>query len=444
MPYDLLIKGGRCVLESGIHETDIGVKIDHASGEAHIAEIGSISESKAQKVLNARNLHILPGVIDTQVHFREPGLEHKEDIESGSRSAALGGVTGFLEMPNTKPPTATRAALEYKFARAEQTSWTNYGFFIGATSENARELASLSDTPGCPGVKIFMGSSTGDLLVEQEATLRIILSSVKKRIAIHAEDEERLRERKIQIPSGANSSYHPVWRDDLVAFQATQKIIKMAKETGAKLHVLHISSAKEIEFLREHKGQSTVECLPQFLLFSAPEIYERLGSLAQMNPPIRYKHDQDALWKALLDGTIDVIGTDHAPHTLTEKSQPYPSCPSGMPGVQTLVPIMMNFVNEGRLSLAKATALICTNPSRVYGIKRNGILAKGYQANFTIIDMNKTEEVKSSWLASKCGWSPYTGLKLKGWPVGTVVNGNPVMWEGQLLTRSQPRRFEFA
>ncbi len=440
--FDLVIKGGLCVLPSGIQQTDLGIRFQ--SGRGTITKIGDISNAQGAKILDAKGLHVLPGVIDTQVHFREPGLEHKENMETGSRSAVLGGVTGFLEMPNTKPPTASPEAIADKLARAEDHSWCNYGFFVGATAENAAHLHELEKLPGVPGIKIFMGSSTGDLLVDQEATLHTILSKGAKRIAIHAEDEQRLVERKRLIPKNATASFHPEWRDEEVAFLATQKIVSIARKYNRRLHLLHISSKKEIQFLKDHKDLVTVECLPQFLMFHAPDIYEKIGPLAQMNPPIRSAEHQAALWKGLQDGTIDIIGTDHAPHTREEKSKPYPETPSGMPGVQTLVPVMLNFVNEGRLSLEHLCNLISKNPAKTYGIKRNGEISLGFDANLTIVDLKRTEEVKESWLASKCGWSPYTGLKLKGWPVGTIVNGQTVMWQGQIFNKPNTQRFEFA
>lgn len=440
--FDLVIKGGHCVLPQGVTLTDIGIEFDNQK-IAKITKLGSIPASQAAKTIDAKGLHVLPGVIDSQVHFREPGLEHKENIETGSRSAVLGGVTGFLEMPNTKPGTTTQAAIEDKMSRADDHSWCNYGFFVGATADNASQLHLLEKLPGVPGIKIFMGSSTGDLLVDQEATLHTILSKGTRRLAIHAEDEERLKQRKSLIQDN-NPASHPLWRDEETAFIATQKIVSIARKYNRPIHLLHISSKKEIEFLKKHKDLVTVECLPQYLAFHAPEIYDCIGTFAQMNPPIRSIEHQEALWKALSEGTIDIIGTDHAPHTREEKAKPYPQSPSGMPGVQTLVPVMLNFVNQGRLSLERFCELTSKNPAQAYKIKNNGEIRIGFDANLTLIDLNKTEEVKESWLASKCGWSPYTGLKLTGWPMGTIIGGQIVMWEGELPGKPSGNRFEFA
>lgn len=436
--FDLMIKEGTVVLPDKIITTNIGIK------NGKIVDIGELTNETALEVLNCKGLHVLPGIIDSQVHFREPGLEHKEDLESGTRAAVLGGVTAIMEMPNTNPSTTTPQALADKLERASKKAWCDHAFFVGGTKENASQCGSLERLPGCAGIKIFMGSSTGSLLVEQEAVLEEIFRSGSRRIAIHAEDEARLKERKTQIPPGASATYHPIWRDEETALLATQRAVRVAKKTGRKLHILHISSRNEMEFLKKEKGDLvTVECLPQFLYFSAPDIYEKIGSLAQMNPPIRSREHQEGLWKALLDGVVDVIATDHAPHTRQEKSIAYPGSPSGMPGVQTLVPVMLNFVNQGRISLEKFVQLCSENPCKTYNIESKGKIALGYDADFTIVDLKKTQTVEESWLATKCGWSPWTGEKLQGWPVGTIIRGNKVMWESKTIGTPTGKPLQF-
>lgn len=435
--FDLIIRNGQCVLPSGIEKTDIGVKA------GRIARIGVLSNQSATREIDAHNLFVLPGVIDTQVHFREPGLEHKENFDSGSRAAVLGGVVGFFDMPNTTPATTTRELLHDKVKRAENHSWCDFGFYIGATQQNISQLAELEKEKGCCGIKVFMGSSTGDLLINDDQTLEDILKSGKSRIAFHAEDESRLQERKPLIPKEASAEWHPNWRDEETAFIATQKIVLMAEKYGRKIHILHVSSKAEIEFLADHKKCTTVECLPQYLFFSAPEVYRSLGTLAQMNPPIRSQEHQLALWKAIENNTIDIIATDHAPHTLEEKAKPYPHSPSGMPGVQTLVPVMLNFVNQKKVSLEKVSHLLSTAPAKHFGIQGFGSIENGNYASLTLVDLNKEQEVLESGLASRCGWSPFTGHRLKGWPVGTIIRGQIAMWQNELMSRPKSQVFDF-
>lgn len=434
--YDLILQQGHVATPGGFLTTDIGVK------DGKIIALGSLGH-KAHTVFDAKGLTILPGVIDSQVHFREPGLEHKEDLSTGTASAALGGVTAICEMPNTKPSTTTREALEDKLSRAKNRAWVDHAFFVGGSPENIDQLADLELLPGCCGIKIFMGSSTGNLLVDDESHLDRILAKGRRRIAIHAEDEARLKERKSLLNEGRSVSFHPEWRDVKTALNATQQILTLARKHNRPIHVLHITTLDEIEWLSDYKDIATVEVTPQHLTLSSPDCYERLGTLAQMNPPIRSEDHRLGLWKGISQGIVDVIGSDHAPHTLEEKKQPYPSSPSGMTGVQTLVPIMLNHVAEGRLSLERFIDLTSTGPARIYGMVGKGRLAVGYDADFTIVDLKAERKITNLWIASRSGWSPFDGMKIKGWPIATIIRGHIVMRDDQLLDNpiGKPLRF---
>ena len=429
--YDLIVRGGTCVSHDGIGAADIGIR------GGRIARVGDLGGDSADQSLDARGLHVLPGVIDTQVHFREPGDEHKEDIETGSRAAVLGGVTAFLEMPNTRPATTNAATLEDKLRRASGRSWCDFAFFIGATEENAGELAALERLPGCCGVKLFMGSSTGDLLVDDEKTLARVLANGGRRIAVHAEDEERLKERRALAERGGDVHLHPEWRDGEAAVRATSRLMRLAREAGRRVHVLHVSTAEEIDILSQHKDIATAEVTPQHLTLAAPECYDELGTFAQMNPPIREARHREGLWRGVAQGVVDIIGSDHAPHTREEKSRPYPESPSGMPGVQTLIPIMLDHVSAGRLSLSRLMDLVSAAPARVYGLAGKGGLGAGYDGDLTLVDLAARRVIEDGWIASRCGWTPFAGRKVTGWPVATVVRGRVVMRDGELI--GEPR-----
>ena len=426
---DLIITGGDVVLpNSSIEKIDIGVK------GTKVVELGNLSKKDCEKKIVINNLIVLPGAIDTQVHFREPGLTHKEDIMNGTKGAILGGITSIFEMPNTNPSTTTKAALNEKLLIAQKNAYCNYSFFVGAAKENIENLKNLERLPGCCGVKIFMGSSTGDLLVEDDDSLRKILASGSRRVAVHSEDEYRLRERKhlVEDPK-ANVSSHPFWRDSQTAIRSTERLLKIAQETNRKIHILHISTKDEILILKKYKNFSTCEVTPQHLFFHAPDCYENLGSLAQMNPPIRDKSHNIGLWKGIEEKIVDVIGSDHAPHTLEEKKKKYPNCPSGMTGVQTILPIMLNFVNKKKLGINDLVRLLCYNPAKIYNMKYKGEIKIGNDADFSIIDLNKEFTITNEWIASKSGWTPYDGLKIKGLPVFTVVNGKIVMQDSEIV-----------
>ncbi len=423
--YDLAIRGGTVLTPSGRVETDIGVR------DGKIAALGIGRDADAGESFDATGLHVLPGVIDTQVHFREPGLEHKEDLESGTRAAIMGGVTAIFEMPNTTPNTLDAAALNDKLARARGRAWCDHAFFIGAAEENADALGELEKLPGCSGVKIFMGSSTGSLLVAEDAALERVLAHGRRRVAIHAEDEARLNERKSMLTGEIGPEMHPEWRDADSAILATRRILALARKTGRRIHVLHVTTADEMPILASAKDVATVEVTPQHLTLSAPDCYERLGSYAQMNPPVRDARHRDGLWWGLNQGIVDVIGSDHAPHTAEEKARPYPGSPSGMPGVQTLVPIMLDHVNAGRLTLERFVDLTSAGPQRIYNIAGKGRIAQGYDADFTIVDLKARRTIEASWIESKCGWTPFDGMSVTGWPLATIIRGAIVMREDE-------------
>lgn len=434
--FDLIFRGGTVVNQDGEIARDLGIR------DGRIAALGDLSRAAAGETLDCRGLHILPGVIDTQVHFREPGAAHKEDLESGSRSAVMGGVTAVFEMPNTAPLTVTAEALADKVRRARRRMHCDFAFFIGGTRENTELLPELERLPGCAGVKVFMGSSTGSLLLAEEEDLRRVLAVVRRRASFHAEDERRLNERKALRKEGDPRS-HPLWRDETAAMLATERLVRLARQTGARVHVLHVSSAAEIAFLQEHKDVASVEVTPHHLTLEAPDCYERLGTFAQMNPPVRTAEHRAALWCGLAQGVVDILGSDHAPHTRAEKEQAYPASPSGMTGVQTLVPLMLDHVNAGRLSLARFVDLTSAGPARLFGIARKGRIAAGYDADLTIVDLKRRETITNDWMASRAGWTPYHGKAVTGWPVGTVVRGRRVMWDGALVTSGQGEPVNF-
>lgn len=433
--FDTILKGATIVNHDGIGQRDIGIR------NGRIAAIGSLSTHAAGEVIDCTGLHILPGVVDSQVHFREPGLEHKEDLETGSLAAVLGGVTSVFEMPNTKPLTTSAETLEDKVRRGRHRMHCDFAFWVGGTRDNAKDVAELERLPGAAGIKVFMGSSTGDLLVEDDDGVRSILKNTRRRAAFHSEDEFRLEERKGLRVEGDPSS-HPVWRDEIAALQCTERLVRIARDTGARIHVLHISTAEEIDFLKDHKDVATCEATPHHLTLSADD-YKTLGNLIQMNPPVRDKRHRDGVWKGIDQGIVDVLGSDHAPHTLEEKQKPYPASPSGMTGVQTLVPIMLDHINAGRLTLERFVDLSSHGPNRIFGMARKGRIAIGYDADLTIVDMKRPETITHEQAGSKAGWTPYHGKTVTGWPVGTFVRGIKVMWEAEIVNASKGEPVEF-
>ncbi|MEL6574620.1 MAG: dihydroorotase [Pseudomonadota bacterium] len=433
--FDIVFRNGTVVNQDGSGTADIGVR------GGSIVALGSLAADTAESVVDCAGLHVLPGVIDTQVHFREPGLTHKEDLETGSRGAVLGGVTGVFEMPNTNPLTTTREAFDAKIAAGTSRMHCDFAFYVGGTHENVSELAQLERLPGCAGVKVFMGSSTGSLLVPDDAGVEAILSAINRRAAFHSEDEYMLEDRKGLRVAGDPSS-HPVWRSPEVALNCTKRLVSLARRTGKRIHVLHISTGEEMAYLADHKDVASVEVTPHHLTLDETA-YERLGTYVQMNPPVRDTIHRAQIWAGVANGVADILGSDHAPHTRAEKEHPYPESHSGMTGVQTLVPTMLDHVNAGKLSLSRFVDMTSAGPNRLFGIASKGRIAVGYDADLTIVDLKRRETITNDWIASRAGWTPYDGVTVTGWPVGTVVRGNRVMWEGDLVTpgKGQPMRF---
>ncbi|MEN9755478.1 MAG: hypothetical protein RLZ07_1860 [Pseudomonadota bacterium] len=434
--FDTLFKGGTVVNQDGRISADIGVK------QGRVVALGQFDPASAGETIDCAGLHILPGVIDTQVHFREPGLTHKEDLESGSLAAVMGGVTAVFEMPNTDPQTTDEASLADKVKRGTHCMHCDFAFWVGGTHQNARHVTELEALPGAAGIKVFMGSSTGSLLVEDDEGVAAILKNTRRRAAFHSEDEMMLRERKNLRVDGDPSS-HPVWRSPEVAMRCTERLVRIATAAGARIHVLHISTAEEIEYLRHHKDVASCEVTPHHLTLDGDEAYRRLGTLVQMNPPVRGKAVREALWRGVANGTADILGSDHAPHTREEKSKPYPNSPSGMTGVQTLVPMMLDHVNAGRLTLERFVDMTSAGPMRLFGIAGKGRIAAGYDADFTIVDLKRQAKISDQWIRSKCGWTPYDGVSVTGWPVGTIVRGHRVMWDGDLVAPARGEAVRF-
>ena len=431
----LIIKNGTCYIDGKLVNTDITL-----SG-GKIKSIGK-ADLNNHKVYDAENKIVLPGIIDTQVHFREPGSTDAEDLESGSRAAVLGGVTSLFEMPNTNPPTANLVEFEKKLKAAKNRMHSNYAFYFGATPSNTDQLAQLKNVEGCCGVKLFAGSSTGNLLVDKEADIEKVISSSDRVVSIHSEDEDIIKLRKKFIRKGDVHSHHE-WRNVECAMSSTRRVVKIAERYNKKIHVLHVTTKEEVDFLAMHKKNVTFETTPQHLTLYAPDCYDKLGTYAQMNPPLRGKEHYDRLWTAIKNNIVDVLGSDHAPHLKANKDKEYPDSPSGMPGVQTIFPVMIDHVNNGKLTLNQLINLMCENPCRIFGIKNKGFIKEGYDADLTIVDMNKEVTIKNEMIASKCGWTPFNNYKVKGFPVGTMINGNLVMLDGRVILESKGKPLEF-
>ena len=362
---DLIIKNGQCYINGELKDVDVAVK------DGKIQIIGKITED-AKEIIDAKAQTILPGCIDTQTHFREPGSTDTEDLHSGSRAAIAGGITSVFEMPNTNPPTSNMKEFQRKLDLAKNRMYCNYAFYFGATADNVKDLASLKDLEGCCGIKLFAGSSTGNLLVAEEEDIDKVFQNSSKVVAVHSEDEAILNINKKLIKNGDVHS-HPVWRSVECAISSTRRIVKIAERYNKKAHILHVTTKEEIDFLSQHKGNITFEITPQHLTLYAPDCYNKLGTYAQMNPPIRDKSHYDRLWYAVRNNYNDTIGSDHAPHLKVNKEKEYPNSPSGMPGLQTLMPVMLNHVNEGRLKLNQLINFVCENPVKIFGIKNKEI-----------------------------------------------------------------------
>ena len=427
--FDLILKNGTVFTPEATEITDIAVK------DGKIVDFGSFDN--AEEIIDCTNLFVFPGLIDTQCHFREPGGEHKETLETGTLSAALGGVTGIFEMPNTNPLTITPEAMEFKLKKAHETSYVDFAFYFGGTAEYAEHLSEWENLDGVCGIKIFMGASNGDLLSATDEEIDAIVANGKRVIAVHAEDESIMNENKVTILGDSNDvAMHYKWRSEESCLNATKRIVSIAKKYSRKVHILHITTAQEMAFLKVNKDIASAEVLANHLTLHAPDCYDMFGTLAQQNPPIREKHHQDALWAAVADGTVDIVASDHAPHTLDEKSGTYPNTPSGTPGVQTLIPIMLNHVHEGRLSYERLVDLMAYGPYRIHKIKNKCFIRKGFNADFTVVDPKAEHIISNAEQASKSGWTPYDGKKVIGFPTMTIIGGKTIMRDGEITGRS--------
>jgi dihydroorotase len=418
----ILIRNATVVLPAGSAKVHVLVEGDK------IVAVDAAEHTRADEVVDAHGLHLLPGVVDDQVHFREPGLTHKEDLDTATRACAKGGVTTFLEMPNTKPSTITCERLHEKLQLASQKCRVNYGFYMGATPDNVAELAKASRTPG---IKIFIGSSTGELLVDEQAALEKIFAETTLPITAHCEDEATIRANMQRIGKPQSVADHSRIRDEQAARVATRRATDLARKYKHRFHVLHVSTVAELESIRDHAKLITAEVCHHHLFFHVDD-YDRLGTRIQMNPSIKTAADNQGLWQALLDGTIQVIATDHAPHTMEEKTRPYPESPSGLPAVENSLALILNQVNLGRCTIEQVVSWMCDAPARVWDIVDKGRIAPGYDADLVLVDMQKEVTVcdRDQW--TKCGWTPWHGETLQGWPVRTWVMGQEVFRDGQL------------
>ncbi len=434
--YSLLIRNAVIARPDGTTLTG-----DLACEHGRIARIDTGVNDTAEETIDAQGLLLLPGVIDTHVHFREPGKEYKEDLASGARAAARGGVTSFLEMPNTEPPTIDQATLDHKLARAAQSCVVNYGFFIGATPTN---LDAINTAAPVAGIKVFMGCSTGGLLVDKDEDLERIFANGERLIAVHAEDESRMHTRRELFADRRDSAVHSEIRDNQCALIATERALGFSRRHKRPLHILHLSTHEEVELLRRDKpAWVKAEVIPNHLFLNVKD-YEHLGNRVQMNPPIRAPEDNAALWQALQDGVIDFMGSDHAPHTLSEKHQEYPNAPSGMPGVETSLPLMLTRMRDGKCTLAELQRWMCSAPAEHYGIPNKGKLLEGWDADLTLVDMHTSLVVRNQDVFTKAKWSPYEGWKLTGWPQLTVVGGRVVYERGHIRDGVRGQALSFA
>ena len=422
---DLIVRNGTCFIDGNLSKNDIGVQ------NGKITHIGDLTKEQSSNTINADEKIVFPGLMDTQVHFREPGSVDAEDLHSGSRAAIIGGITSVFEMPNTNPPTTNFEEFQKKINIGKRM-YCNHAFYFGATAENYEILEKLKNLEGCCGIKLFAGSSTGNLLVDKEEDIEKVFKYASKVVAVHSEDEEILKLRKKLIQKG-DVKTHPVWRNEEVAISSTRKIVKIAKRLNKKAHILHVTTKDEVDFLSQNKGNITFEITPQHLTMYAPDCYDKLGSYAQMNPPIRDKSHYDRLWYAIRNDYNDTIGSDHAPHLKINKEKQYPDSPSGMPGVQTILPVMLNHMNDGKIKLNQIVKFLCENPVKIFGIKNKGYIKKDFDADFTIVDLNKVIEIKNENIESKCGWSPFDGYKFKGTPIYTIIAGEIKMQDGKII-----------
>ena len=433
---DTIIENGFLVTHEKVKKNDIAIK------NGKIFKIGNLKNIKAKKRIDAKNLHILPGVFDTQVHFREPGKTKKENLKTGSLSAIAGGVTTVFDMPNNKPSITTSKLFKDKLKKAKNRMYSNYAFYFGAEKNNIKEINKVEKLDGCCGIKVFVGSSTGTLLVSNYEDIGRIMQNTKKIIAFHSEDEDELNRRKKFIKTKDPSS-HPKWRNEDTAMISTRKLINLANKNKRRIHILHISTGDEINILKRQKKYVTCEVTPQHLTLSSPSCYKNLGTLAQMNPPIRSRKHKSILRNAFKKGQFEVVGSDHAPHLLSEKKLRYPESPAGMPGVQTLLPILLNEVSKKFISITDVVRLTSYNPKRIFKFKNKGLIKKGYDADFTFVDLNKKQKISNKIVKSRCGWTPFHGMNIQGWPVGTMIMGRKVFWKDKLVSKPIGKPLKF-
>lgn len=435
--FDLILRGGHVVTPWGVESADVGVR------DGRIAALGSLRTAEAVEVIDCAGLHVLPGLIDPHVHLRDPGDPAVETLETGTRAAVLGGLTAVFDMPNTAPSITDHERLDWKRGYLDGRAWCDVGLYVGASKTNIGELAALELEPNVCAVKVFAGSSTGDLLIEDDETLERVMRSGRRRICYHSEDEYRLQARKPMFTAGMPHRNHMEWRDVETAMLGTKRLMAIARKTGRPAHILHVSTAEELAYLRDFRDVCTVEVLLNHLT-QTDEAYDRLGGYAVMNPPIRDQRHLDAAWAAVADGTVDCIGSDHAPHSREAKERPWPNTAAGLTGVQTLVPLMLDHVTAGRLSISRLVDLMSAGPARVYGTLMKGRLAAGYDADFTVVDLKRQRMIRNDWLASPCGWTPFDGQVCQGWPVMTILRGRPVMREDEVLGTPRGQGVAFA
>ena len=438
MPHRVLIRGATVVLPEETARTSVLIE------DGRIAGVDAPMQARADEVVDAAGLHLLPGVIDDQVHFRDPGLTHKEDLRTGSRACAAGGVTSFLEMPNTVPQTVTVEALADKLVLAERRCVVNYGFYMGATTANLEELCRAGRTPGVstPGIKIFIGSSTGNMLVDDQECLEAIFAETTLPITAHCEDESTVRANRERLSGPLTVHDHSRIRDHKAAVTATVRAIDLARRHNHRFHVLHVSTASEVEILAQQSDLITAEACPHHLFLDTSD-YDRLGTLAQMNPSLKTADDRAALWRGLRDGAIRILATDHAPHTLEEKRAPYPESPSGIPAVEVFLPLMLDEVNRGRCTLQDLAAWMSDGPARIWDIVGKGRIEPGYDADLVLVDMAEEREVRNEDQHCRCGWTPWHGTRLRGWPVRTWVGGRTVFADGRVAPEPLGRELVF-
>jgi dihydroorotase len=435
--YDTIIRNGTCVLPWGMEKTDVGVS------HGRIAALGVGHDATADETIDAAGLHVLPGLIDSHVHLRDPGDAAVETIPTGTKAAVLGGLATVFDMPNTSPSITDASRLAWKQDYAERNAWCDVGLYVGGTKTNIDGLAALETGRGVCAIKVFAGSSTGDLLVEDDDHLERIMRAGRRRIAYHSEDEYRLQARRGLFHRGDPHRCHMEWRDEETAFLGTRRLMALTRLTRRAAHILHVSTAEELDYLKDFRDVATCEVLVNHLTQIAPEVYDTLGGFGVMNPPIRDRRHYDAVWRAINDGTVDTVGSDHAPHSREKKLLPWPDCPAGLTGVQTIVPVMLNHVTAGRLSLPRLVDLMCAGPAHVYRVVGKGRLAAGYDADFTLVDMKRRCRIEESWIVSPCGWTPFAGMDVTGWPVATIVRGRTVMREDEVLGSPQGQLVRF-